>query len=635
MNNRNIGRIISISSKWVMAELYSNLGNYINTIDGIRFVGEISSYVCIEETNRKIIAEIVSVEEKNLLGSDKMSKPNSKRLVYLNLIGEIKDKEFIFGVSKMPLIFAELSIITENDLKVMLEIGLEEVPIDGEEGTTRAVSLRIGRSVIFPDYDVKVNIDNFFGFHFAVFGNTGAGKSNTIARIIQEIFIKKNNSAVGAKLIIIDSNGEYEASMCKLNEKNNEIKLNCITADWDEDIYGMNRLELPVWALSVDDWAILLNASEKTQIPIIKRAIDIAKIFYNGEDDDDKLKNHILASTIIGILNSSDSSPSKSDKIKTIITTFRTDEINLDKRIESIGMNIRRLLKVDYGEMKKVENLQLYLEDYLVEDIDKEITNSKKVTYDINEFKQAVNFAILYEGSISSQRIQEYTSTLSTRLQALIDSNQGKILSKTEFENIDDYVKNILGDKQIVNIDISSLDDSAAEVIVKVITKLFFDYIKKMDKKASMPINLIIEEAHRFIRNEYNSGALNYNIFERVAKEGRKYGLLLGVSSQRPSELSKTVVSQCSNFIIHRVQNPDDISYISRMVPYISEGIINRLTYLQTGNALVFGTAINLPTLTEFSRAIPPTDSQNAKISEKWYITTDDNNSLIEDSNQE
>ena len=94
----------------------------------------------------------------------------------------------------------------------------------------------------------------------------------------------------------------------------------------------------------------------------------------------------------------------------------------------------------------------------------------------------------------------------------------------------------------------------------------------------------------------------------------------MGISSQRPSELSRTVVSQCSNFIIHRVQNPDDINYISKMVPYISKGILDRLTYLQTGNALVFGTAINLPTLTRFEKASPETDSSSAKISEKWYI---------------
>ena len=92
------------------------------------------------------------------------------------------------------------------------------------------------------------------------------------------------------------------------------------------------------------------------------------------------------------------------------------------------------------------------------------------------------------------------------------------------------------------------------------------------------------------------------------------------ISSQRPSELSKTVVSQCSNFIIHRVQNPDDLNYISKMVPYINKSLLDRLTYLQTGHALVFGTAINLPTLTEFDEAKTNTDSSNAKISEHWYI---------------
>lgn len=617
MTNRNIGRVITISSKWIVAELYPNIGNYVNTVDGIRFVGEIGSYVSIEETDRKIIAEIISIDEKNSVGSEIMNKPNSNRMVNLNLIGEISGGSFVFGVSKMPFIFSEISIITEIDLRTMLEIGNEEIEIDADKQLTRAVSLTIGSSVIFPDYDVKINIDKFFGFHFAVFGNTGAGKSNTVARIIQNVFKKKSNSAVGAKFIIIDSNGEYESSICELNTINPDIRVNCLTAD-SECTEG-NCLELPVWALSADDWAVLLHASEKTQIPIIKRAIDIARIFYDPENKDNILKNHIIASTIIGILNSSESSPSSSDKIKTIITTFGTDVIKLDSTIEATGKKVRSLLNVSYGQFTDIEGLQVFCEDFLLNDVNERITRSNNVVYDIVQFKNAVDFAILYEGSISSQRIQEYTATLSTRLQALIDSEQGRILTKTNFSRIDDYVESILGTNQIVNIDISSLDDSSSEVVVKVITKLFFDHLKKMNKKADMPVNLIIEEAHRFVRSENHSGALNYNIFERVAKEGRKYGLLLGISSQRPSELSKTVVSQCSNFIIHRVQNPDDLSYISRMVPYISEGIINRLTYLQTGNALIFGTAINLPTLAKFERANPPTDSHNARISEKWY----------------
>lgn len=617
MNNSIIGRLVTINSRIVVAEMYNQTGNYINTLDGIRFVGEIGSYISIDDINRKIIAEVIGVDEKNSSSFERMSKPKSNKYLNLNPIGEIANGKFTFGVSKMPLVFSEVKIITESDLRIMLEIDKDTLTIKGNK--TRALALQIGRSVVFPDYQVRINIDRFFGFHFAIFGNTGAGKSNTLARIIQNIFLKRDNAAVGAKFIIIDSNGEYEAALSSLNKFNDEIEYKAITADMQNED-KTEKLEIPVWALSADDWAVLLHASEKTQIPIIRRAIEIARIFFNDENPDNSIRDHILASTIIGILNSSDTSPSKVDKIKSVISTFKTEKLNLDYKISDINKTLREILTISYGNMTYIEQLCRYCESMLKEDINSALITSRKVVYDINQFSEAIAFAVLYEGSISSQRIQEYTATLTTRLQALTDSEQGKILVKTKYKSIDDYVENLIGNNQVLNIDVSSLDDSSCEVVVKVITKVLFDHLKKLEIKASMPTNIIIEEAHRFIKNENSFGALGYNIFERVAKEGRKYGLLLGISSQRPSELSKTVVSQCSNFIIHRVQNPDDLSYISRMVPYISEGIIDRLTYLQTGHALVFGTAINLPTLTEFSRAEPPTDSLNAKISEKWYL---------------
>lgn len=619
MSNRTIGRLVNISSRSIVAEINHKTGNYINTLDGIRFVGEIGSYVYISDIDRKIIAEVIAVEDKNISGIEKLSKPQNSRFLNLNLVGEIFGDKFSFGVSKMPLIFSEICIITENDLKIMLEIDRETEEIDKERNITRAIALPIGQSVIFPDYKVRVNIDCFFGFHFAVFGNTGAGKSNTVARVIQNVFQKENYSARGAKFIVIDSNGEYEAAFTDLKNNNDNIDAKFITADVTE-AEQKPILEIPVWALSADDWAVLLHASEKTQIPIIRRAIDIARVFFDPDNNDDSLKNHILGSTIIGILNSSDSSPSKCDKVRAVLSTFKTQELNLDTKIAESNKIIRDMIKINFGEMKDIEALIIFCEKMMRSDINDEFVKPRCVVYDLKDFSEAIKFAVLYEGSISSQRIQEYTATLTTRLQALMDSDQGKILVKTNFDTLDAYVTDLIGSSQVLNVDVSCLDDSSCEVVAKVITKVLLDYLKKQKPKASMPINLVIEEGHRFIKNEASFGALGYNIFERVAKEGRKYGLLLGISSQRPSELSKTVVSQCSNFIIHRVQNPDDLAYISRMVPYISEGIIDRLTYLQTGHALVFGTAINLPTLTKFERAKPQTDGQNAQISKKWYI---------------
>lgn len=615
MNSRSIGKLTSVSQKGIVAEIYSGIGNYINTLDGVRFVGEVGSYISIHDIGRTIIGEITGVVEKPDVVRVEYAKPNSSRQVYIGLIGEILSGKFCFGVSKMPLIFSEVNIISEKDLKTMLEVDDDEVTV--VEGKTRATLLPIGKSVIFQDYDVKVNIDKFFGFHFAVFGNTGSGKSNTIASIIQEIYRKREYSAKGSKFVFIDSNGEYEQAFSKLHELNPDISVKSFVATDDDSVE--NKLEIPVWALSADDWAILLHATERTQVPILKRALDLAGIFFDPLNDDNTVKNHILASTLLGIFNSSDTSSSKSDKLIAVLSTFYTDDISLITQVSS-GKALKDAVGIDYGKFKDEPGAMELLSSFIKADIGDLLPKGNPVTYSIQDFYQAVQFATLYEGSISSQRIQEYTSTLVTRLQALQDGIQGRILTKTAFNTVDGYVSNILGKNQVVNIDVSLLDDASAEVVTKVMAKLLLDYLKRKAKKADMPINFVIEEAHRFVRNETNYGPIGYNIFERIAKEGRKFGLLLGISSQRPSELSKTVVSQCSNFIIHRVQNPDDLQYITKMVPYVNQGMIERLTYLQTGNALVFGTAINLPTLTSFAEANPKPDSENAKISEKWYV---------------
>ena len=621
MSSREIGKITSVGIHGVIADMNSDLGNYINTIDRILFVGEVGSYVSIYEIGRTIIAEIIGVDEKTqVIDSREMVKPNSKRQVYLNLIGEIVEGKFQFGVSKMPLIFSTVYIVSQKELITMLEVGKEEINVSNSSNKTRAVLLTIGKSVIFPDYDVKINIDKFFGFHFAVFGNTGAGKSNTVARILQNIFVKDNYSAKGAKFVIIDSNGEYNKAFSELNTINPQIKHSLMTADEDSE----TKFEIPVWASSADDWATLLHASEKTQIPVLKRAIDIARVFYSSDATKHGIRNHILASTLLGIIQSSDTSPSKSDKLKAIVTKFGTNEINMASTLlcskTSRSTTLREAMNINYGSMPGGEDVILFLSKYLNQELITENITRSMVPYSLEDFSQAVEFATLYEGSISSQRIQEYTATLTTRLHTIQEGIQGRILSRTKYDTIDDYIDMLLGKNQIVDLDISTLDDASSEVVTKVLAKLLLDYLKRKEIKAETPINFIIEEAHRFIRNETNHGAVGYNIFERIAKEGRKFGMLLGISSQRPSELSKTVVSQCSNFIIHRVQNPDDLQYISRMVPYINQNIIERLTYLQTGNALVFGSAINLPTLTKFAQANPTTDSDNAKISEKWYI---------------
>ncbi len=633
MNERVIGRIVTISHNNVVAELSSDLGTYISIYDGIRFVGEIGSYVAIEDINRRIIAEIVAVDEKNEMSSERLNKAGSRRYLRISLVGEISNRAFNFGVTKMPPIFSEIRMISESDLQLMLDIS-DDVEIVNETKTKLKV-LPIGTSVMFPDYAVKVKLNEFFGFHFAVFGNTGSGKSNTIAQMIQTIFLKKDLSARGAKFIVFDSNGEYETAFIGIPERNPDINIKFLSTSADVK----KRFEIPVWALSVDDWAVLLHASEKTQVPIISRALDMIRIFDAvGEDQNSNtIKNHIIASVIKDVLSSNENPTTQNSKILMALSRFNTKEISLtafiptnrdaDVNKDKYNNNatqekitISEAISLSFAKMYAPVSLMEYCNRFILPNINELLDGRRLIPYSLKRFSEAVEFAVLYEGSVNSSRIYEYTSTLITRLKHLSESEQGSYFAKTNFSTIEDYIANIIGNTQLLNIDISSLDDTATEVVTKVFSKMLFDYMRTLKPRNSMPVNLILEEAHRFIRTDMDYGVLGYNIFERIAKEGRKYGLLMGISSQRPSELSKTVVSQCSNFIIHKIQNPDDIQYISRMVPYVNQGIVDRITYLRRGYALVFGTAINLPTLTTFERANPTPNSGNSKIVEKWYI---------------
>lgn len=649
LGSRTIGKLVSIRNGQIIAEISSDLGEYVNTLDGINFIGEVGSYVTIHDFDRDVIAEISGINEELKNGYQEYEKPNSVEQITLDLLGEIHEGSFTFGVTRLPRLFMEINLISTQELDTILSVNNAEPPIETNSNETYINALSIGKSTIFDNYQVKINLNNFFGYHFAVFGNTGAGKSNTIANIIQKIFSKTNRSASGAHIIMLDSNGEYDKAFNKIPVINPEIRYRNIKIGNSDDLPKV--FQIPVWALSVDDWAILLNASDKTQIPVIRRAIQIVKTF-NSDNNEIiiKLKNHIIASTIIGIATNSDSSPSSSDKMKSLITRYCTDELNpetiiqLEKPVE-IAKNDKRsrltlmqAVSTYFGQLVVVDKLVQLCQTYICkEDLFTSINQIQDIVFDFSDFIEAMKFAILYEGSVSSQRVQEYTAPMMSRLQSLSESAMGAIFGKTEFSTTADYVDHLVKENQLVNIDVSSIDDSTGEVLIRVLSKMILDFqkIRKQlahtdselneaeDKgpqtESIYPINLIIEEAHRYVAENTFQTELGFDIFERVAKEGRKFRFLLGISSQRPSELSRTVVSQCSNFIVHRVQNPDDLSYISRMVPYINKGIIDRLTYLKTGSALVFGTAINIPTLTEFAPANPKTDSDSAEISKSWF----------------
>ena len=171
----------------------------------------------------------------------------------------------------------------------------------------------------------------------------------------------------------------------------------------------------------------------------------------------------------------------------------------------------------------------------------------------------------------------------------------------------------------MVNFNINYVNDRLAKVIVKIISKMLFQEAVENQNRGSIPYHIVIEEAHRYVQKDRDTEILGYNIFDRITKEGRKYGVLLGLITQRPSELSDTSISQCSNFLILRTLHPKDLEYIKEMVPNVSNEITAQIKNLKPGNCIAFGNAFAIPIQMHFIPPNPTPLSNNVDINQIWY----------------
>jgi hypothetical protein len=172
---------------------------------------------------------------------------------------------------------------------------------------------------------------------------------------------------------------------------------------------------------------------------------------------------------------------------------------------------------------------------------------------------------------------------------------------------------------QLITIDLSEMGNDVLELVTSVISRMIFDTRKGLpgqDRKKG-PIHLVLDEAHRYIKKDGNY-ILRENIFERIAREGRKFSYYLLVSSQRPSELSPVVLSQCSNYIIHRIHNRIDLDFVTSVLPYFSDDYTTKIKQAVPGEALVFGNCAPMPLRVQMHKASPEPASQNCKVWEEW-----------------
>ena len=612
---RVIGKVVAINSDRFSVELLSGLDNFnVNGYDDIHYFAQLNSYVIVPYQNYYIVAEVSGVREKDL--NVPFSNPTEQILSkiqagkYLEVlpIGTIKDDQFDFGVSVYPTLYSDVLYIKEQELDTIFKTNSSKKPIGNDK--YRYTSLPIGKSIIFPDYEVKIDIDKFFGSHSAVLGNTGSGKSCTIASMLQTLYKLENNSATGSTFIFFDVNGEYKQAFKNLKD-NKDIQVTNFSIDTEAT---NEKFQLPHWFLNIDEWALLLKASEKSQLPILRNALGFT------QNLSQEIISHIYACNIMYVYEHWESSVTKRQRIISLIDKSKIT-IDYSKLDAKFG---------NFPTKQEEDDFKISVKKHIKEDVNIDL----KFNSDYFEFKdleQALENAILYEEYHGNKQIRDYCSSMITRFKSIKEREDFKFLTTTQKDkNIGEYICSLLGvekqgdneikKNQVIIIDLNSANDETVEIISCVISRLIFEKLRQAKDRNQFPVNLVLEEAHRYISTESGKVFGDANrIFERIAKEGRKYGMFLLVSSQRPSELSRTVLSQCSNFIVHRIQNPEDLSHIRQITPHISETILKRLPSIPTQHALIFGHAVNLPTTFKVNTADPKPKSDNNEISKNWF----------------
>mgnify|MGYP004614098943 FL=1 len=581
------GNILKIYDDHVIIENKSRVidTNYLNL------------YVIFSDNDKKVVGEIVNIEVN---------------VIDIILVGIIEDDVFNSGIIRKPNLSGGCRVIYKSELELIL----------GSQDLDNVNSFYIGKSIVYDGFNVTSKFNDFFSNHFAVIGNTGSGKSCTLTRLLQNIFYKSSsNLPKGAHIALFDVYGEYNNAFKNLNNfpdmgfKNYGTKV---------DLTEGELINIPAYFLSVDDLALLLDVNSANQLPILEKTLKLVYIFKNTDLNVSKYKNDIIASCLLDILTSGRTSTQIRDQVIAVLSRYNTETLNLETEIAQPGYTrtIRQCLNIDQqGKMNSVQYVVDLLEQYKKLDLGT-IKGIPNFVYSLDDIYYAMEFALISEGVLKSDKMYDLYNQLKVRLQQIINSDYKEYFKVGEFVSKGEYVRNLFRSErnyQIINFNLNYIDERMAKKLTKILSKMFFDFATNLDNRGTYPIHIILEEAHRYVQNDNDINILGYNIFDRITKEGRKYGIILGMITQRPSELSVTSLSQCSNFIVLRMFYPDDLNMIKSITSNITDSTFEKLKSFLPGNALVFGTSFKLPLLVKVDLPNPMPESTSVNISDKWY----------------
>lgn len=592
----------------------------------------INGYVLIPSDEGYLVAQVewITVERSQFPKRQGMQDfglidlPYPLRKMSLNPIGSLLQEDedkfsFRRGVEAYPSVGSPVLLPTQNQLRSIVE-----------SGTNKHV--KIGVSPLAANASVCVDPDRLFGRHLAVLGNTGSGKSCSVAGLIrwslQAARKARDGGDPNARFIVLDPNGEYTNTFKDLGN----VRVFSVEGNEDQEIQA---LKVPMWFWNSAEWSAFTQASPGAQRPTLVQALRSAR---EGSVDDVLTPSHEMRRylrTLVKILdiekkagNPWGTFPKNKnffEKIKRWQEALKPNaEFNRD---ESTAISA---LSEKLSELVDARSERYAILDFYKEEVDElfELMSHAHTAFggsdqdilpidaDIPREFSGNEFLRSIEANAELMGVSDYVETMLMRVRTLLgDSRMKSVSGDVDGITLAGWLEDYIGANEASNgsvtvIDLSLLPVEVVHLVTAVIARMTLEALQRYRKNNHgkiLPTALVMEEAHTFIKR-YNadtenqsSAAICCQVFEKIAREGRKFGLGLVLSSQRPSELSPTVLSQCNSFLLHRISNDRDQELVHRLVPDNLRGLLRDLPSLPSRHAILMGWASELPVLVQMN----------------------------------
>ena len=627
------------------------------TLDGVQAAVAINAYLTFSiGAGQLVIGIITDLEARESYdpssGDDltlELIKP--RRIASVQLLGTIQQDNasgaFSPGITILPTLDTPAEIGAPEILKAVFETPPRRNRPDGHIGEDFDFDLHIGCPTGQPANKVKASYNDLFSRPLAIVGNTGSGKSYTVSSLVQKAMAALAQAGNEPHIFVLDVNGEYGRAFGATGQESHR----------KPDRIYLNGVEfaIPLWFFNAPEICAWLSASEQTQEPVLKDwwALAKAKGAEKSASTDANSIHHAISKLqeMLRLLNANKPRKQGCVHLCKIIKDYLGE-----RRTESYPKLREALLPykdqfdatppdwtppLNEAEIRSsAEALIVELNGILSGEL--AIATLSATTADSPRYisKDKLFDPTLLDGATSPEdaaRIESHLTTLKLRLKARLDDPRWRAFLNyadpdTEILSLKGWMERIgLGLMQGPRVSIVDLSMLSHEVLPYACTVFGRVLLEARENLAAArrykhPWVLVLEEAHNYARparsDEERGQTLSRLAFERIAKEGRKFGLSLVIASQRPSEISPTIISQCANFISHRLQNPDDIDHFRRIIPMQARRLLDQVTILASGEAIVFGSAFHVPTRVQFEPPQPGPYSQTAAPYHEWSTDT-------------